>query len=139
MGSDNDAYSYRAIVIYDGECLFCSAAATALRRLPETGVISWYHGAAQDLLTAQFDDIPFVLVFVDHRDELVFVGKEAVRELCDRVGVPVLIQNVVHDKYESVAGAIRTVSGLIVFRILITMCYRCRGGLEMPIWGSTRM
>lgn len=112
MNSENEAYSYRAILIYDGDCPFCSAAATALRRLPETGIISWYHDAAQDFLMAQFDDIPFALAFVDRHDEQVFVGRDAARELCGRAGLPVLIQDLVHDNYELVADAIRTSTGM---------------------------
>lgn len=39
-----------------------------------------------------------------------WVGREAARELCDRAALPVLVQNVA-DNYQSVADAVRTVTG----------------------------
>lgn len=103
---------YHAVLVFDGDCPFCSAAASALRRLDGVGVVPWEHGSAQAFLNAQFGDTPFALVFVDREDGLVWTGREAARELCDRAGVPALVQDVVRDNYESIADAIRTVTGV---------------------------
>jgi hypothetical protein len=103
---------YHAVLVYDGECPFCSAAASALRRLDGVGAIAWDENAAQSFLEAQFGETPFALVFADSQTERVYVGRDAARELCERAGIAVLIQDVVGDNYESIADAIRTVTGV---------------------------
>jgi predicted DCC family thiol-disulfide oxidoreductase YuxK len=103
---------YHAVLVYDGECPFCSAAASALRRLEGVGAIAWDEDAAQSFLDTQFDEAPFALVFADSREERVYLGEEAARELCERAGLPVLIQDVIGDNYESLADAVRTVTGV---------------------------
>lgn len=102
----------RRVLVFDGDCPFCSAAASAMRRLDDVGAVPWEDEAAQRFLEAQFDDTPFVLAFVDGVAGRVWVGREAARELCERAGVPVLVQDLVGDNYETLADAIRTVSGL---------------------------
>lgn len=101
--------SYRGVLIYDGDCPFCSAASSALRRVRDVGIVAWDHEAAQAFLDAQFGAVPFALVFVDRADERVYVGREAARELCERAGLPVLVSDLVGDNYESLADAVRTV------------------------------
>lgn len=103
---------YHAVLVYDGECPFCSAAASALRRLEGVGAIAWGDDAAQSFLAAQFGETPFALVFADSEAECVYLGREAARELCERAGLPVLIGDVVGDNYESLADAVRTVTGV---------------------------
>jgi len=103
---------YRGVLIFDGDCPFCSAAASALRRLDDVAAVEWDHEASQAFLEAQFGETPFALVLVDRAAETVWVGREAARELCDRAGVPTLVQDVVGDNYESLADAIRTVTGV---------------------------
>jgi predicted DCC family thiol-disulfide oxidoreductase YuxK len=103
---------YHGVLVYDGECPFCSAAASALRRVEGVGAIEWEDDPAQAFLEAQFGETPFALVFADRREERVYVGREAARELCDRAGMPVLVQDIVGDNYESLADAIRTVAGV---------------------------
>ncbi|WP_135826237.1 DCC1-like thiol-disulfide oxidoreductase family protein [Halorussus ruber] len=103
---------YHGVLVYDGECPFCSAAASALRRVDGVGAIEWEEDSAQAFLEAQFGETPFALVFADRREERVYVGREAARELCDRAGMPVLVRDIVGDNYESLADAIRTVSGV---------------------------
>lgn len=103
---------YRGVLIYDGECPFCSAAASALRRVRDVGAVPWGDEAAQAFLVAQFEEAPFALVLADAGEERVYVGREAARELCERAGVPVLVRDIVGENYETVADAIRTVSGL---------------------------
>ncbi len=103
---------FTGILLFDGDCPFCSAAATAMRQLPDVGAVQWDDPAAQAFLEAQFDEAPFALFFVDGEAETVWAGEAAASELCERAGMPVLIQDVVGDNYEAVADAIRTVSGL---------------------------
>ncbi|WP_440006466.1 DCC1-like thiol-disulfide oxidoreductase family protein [Halomicrococcus sp. SG-WS-1] len=103
---------YDAVLVFDGDCPFCSAAASALRRLRDVGAISWEDDAAQTFLRAQFGETPFALVLADRRTGTVYVGREAARELCDRAGMPTLVQDIVGENYESVADAIRTVTGV---------------------------
>jgi len=98
---------YHAVLVYDGECPFCSAAASALRRLDGVGAIAWGDQSARAFLDAQFGDTPFALVLADRAEERVYVGREAARELCERAGLPVLIG----DNYESIADAVRTATG----------------------------
>ncbi|WP_115862871.1 DCC1-like thiol-disulfide oxidoreductase family protein [Halorussus litoreus] len=103
---------YHGVLVYDGECPFCSAAASALRRVEGVGAIEWADEPAQRFLATQFGEAPFALVFADLREERVYVGREAARVLCERAGMPVLIQDVVGDNYESIADAIRSVTGV---------------------------
>lgn len=103
---------YHAVLVYDGECPFCSAAASALRRLEDVGAVAWKDESAQNFLRAQFGETPFAMVFVDREEAHVWVGREAARELCERAGMPTLVGDIVGDNYESLADAIRTVAGL---------------------------
>ncbi|WP_135807084.1 DCC1-like thiol-disulfide oxidoreductase family protein [Halorussus marinus] len=102
---------YQAVLVYDGECPFCSAAASALRRLDGVGAIAWGEESARSFLDAQFGETPFALVFADRPADRVYVGREAARELCERAGLPVLIGDVIGDNYESIADAVRTATG----------------------------
>ncbi|WP_323191800.1 DCC1-like thiol-disulfide oxidoreductase family protein [Halostella sp. PRR32] len=104
--------AYDGVLIYDGECPLCSAAATALRRLRTVGSVSWYDDAAQAFLAAQFGETPFALVFVDRETEAVYAGRAAASELCDRAGLPVLVRDIVGENYEAIADGIRSVAGL---------------------------
>jgi predicted DCC family thiol-disulfide oxidoreductase YuxK len=103
--------AYRAVLVYDGDCPFCSAASSALRRVRGVGTVPWSDDAAQSFLAAQFGEAPFALAFADVQEERVYIGREAARELCERAGVPVLIGDVVGDNYESIADAVRRVAG----------------------------
>lgn len=103
---------YRGVLIYDGECPFCSAAASALRRVRDVGAVPWSDETAQSFLVAQFEEAPFALVLADADEGRVYVGRDAAREFCERAGVPVLVGDIVGENYEAVADAIRTVSGL---------------------------
>ncbi|WP_423745078.1 DCC1-like thiol-disulfide oxidoreductase family protein (plasmid) [Haladaptatus sp. SPP-AMP-3] len=103
---------YRAVLVFDGDCPFCSAAASALRRVRGVGAVPWDDAAAQSFLEAQFDETPFALVLAEREEERVYVGRDAARELCERAGVPTLVGDIVGDNYESIADAIRTVTGV---------------------------
>jgi len=102
---------YQAVLIYDGECPFCSAAASALRRLDGVGAIAWGDEPAQRFLDAQFGEAPFALVLADREEERAYVGRDAARGLCERAGLPVLTGDVIGDNYESIADAVRTATG----------------------------
>lgn len=103
---------FTSVLVFDGDCPFCSAAATALRRVDDVGALKWDHEAARTLLEAQFGDPPFALFLVDRDRRAIWAGEAAASELCDRAGMPVLVQDVVGDNYESLADAIRFVSGV---------------------------
>jgi predicted DCC family thiol-disulfide oxidoreductase YuxK len=103
---------FDSVLVYDGDCPFCSAAATALRQLPAIGAIAWSDEAAQAFLRAQFDGTPFALVLVDPAEGNVYLGREAAREVAERAGMPVLVQDILGDNYESIADAVRTVTGV---------------------------
>lgn len=102
---------YTGILIFDSDCPFCSAASTAMRQLADVGVVSWDDPTTQAFLEAQFGDVPFALFFVDGEDNTVWAGKAAARELCHRAGMPVLVQDIITEDYESIADAIQFVSG----------------------------
>lgn len=109
---DDGSDGYHGVLVYDGECPFCSAAATALRRIPSVGAIAHGDEAARRFLDAQFAEAPFALVFADVEEGRVYTGREAARELCERAGLPVLVSDVVGENYETVADAVRRVAGL---------------------------
>lgn len=102
---------YDAVLIYDGECPYCSIAARALEEIDSIGAISWYDDAAQDFLEAQFGDTPFAMVFVDDPAGAVYAGKAAAKELSDRAGMPGLVGSLVRDNYESIAKLVGLASG----------------------------
>ena len=103
---------FDSVLVYDGDCPFCSAAATALRQLPEIGTVAWNDDAAQAFLEAQFDETPFALVLADPASGQVYLGREAASEVAERAGMPVLVQDILGDNYESLADAVRTVTGV---------------------------
>ncbi|KAB1194087.1 DUF393 domain-containing protein [Haloferax sp. MBLA0076] len=100
-----------AVLIYDGECPYCSVAATALKRLDDVEAISWYDDAAQAFLADQFDEVPFAMVLADRREERVYAGRAAAKELADRAGMPGLVGSLVRDNYETIARVVGVASG----------------------------
>lgn len=102
---------FDAVLIYDGECPFCSAAASAMRRTDGVGAVAHDDPAARSFLEAQFEAAPFALALADGDQEQVYIGREAATELCGRAGLPVLVRDIVGDNYESIADAVRTVVG----------------------------
>lgn len=103
--------SLTGVLIYDGECAFCSAAAVAIRRIDDVGVVSWSDAEAQRFLEAQFDDVPFSLVFIDGESNTVFVGRDAARELASRAGVPSLVRQLIDRRYQSMAETVQATVG----------------------------
>lgn len=103
---------FTGVLIYDHDCPFCSAASTAIRQLEDVGVVPWDDPASQAFLEAQFDDTPFALFFVDVEAETVWAGRAAASELCHRAGMPVLVQDIIDENYETIADAIQSVTGI---------------------------
>ncbi|KAB1198870.1 MULTISPECIES: DCC1-like thiol-disulfide oxidoreductase family protein [Haloferax] len=99
-----------AVLIYDGECPYCSLAATALKQLDDVEAISWYDDAAQAFLAAQFEDVPFAMVLADRRENRVYAGRAAAKELSTRAGMPTLVGSLVRDNYETIARVVGVAS-----------------------------
>ncbi|QFU81184.1 thiol-disulfide oxidoreductase DCC family protein [Natronorubrum aibiense] len=106
-----DAPPVTGVLLYDGDCPFCSAASTAMRQLETVGAVAWNDPAAQAFLEVQFGKPPFALFFVDGEAERVWAGRAAAGELCRRAGMPTLVQDIVDENYERVADAIQFVVG----------------------------
>ncbi|WP_276271929.1 DCC1-like thiol-disulfide oxidoreductase family protein [Haloarcula litorea] len=102
---------FGSVLIYDGECPYCSVAARALRELDEVGAISWYDDRAQSFLDAQFGDTPFAMVLVDADEGRVHAGRAAAEELAGRAGMPGIVGSLVRDNYERIATAVGLASG----------------------------
>ncbi|ELZ81527.1 hypothetical protein C455_05021 [Haloferax larsenii JCM 13917] len=100
-----------AVLVYDGECPYCSVAATALKRLDDVEAISWYDDAAQEFLAAQFDEVPFAMVLADRNEGQVYAGGAAAKELADRAGTPGIVGSLVRDNYDTIAKAVGIASG----------------------------
>lgn len=102
---------FESVLVYDGECPYCSVAARALRRLDGIGAVSWYDDAAQAFLAAQFGETPFAMVLVDRSTGTVYAGRAAANELADRAGLPSLATALVRENYERIADVVGTLSG----------------------------
>ena len=102
---------YDAVLIYDGECPYCSVAARTLEALDRVGAISWYDDDAQALLDAQFGEAPFAMFLVDERRERVYAGRSAAKELADRAGTPGIVGSLVRDNYDRIAKVVGAASG----------------------------
>lgn len=102
---------FDSVLIYDGECPYCSVAARALEQVDSLGAISWYDETAQSFLAAQFGDPPFAMVLVDRPAEQVYAGRAAAEELADRAGMPDLVGSLVRDNYGTIARAVGLATG----------------------------
>ncbi|MHC3381419.1 DCC1-like thiol-disulfide oxidoreductase family protein [Haloarcula sp. H-GB5] len=102
---------FSSVLIYDGECPYCSVAAKALEQVDDIGAISWYDESAQSFLTAQFDEPPFAMVLVDRPAQQVFAGRAAAEELAGRAGLPDLVGSLVRENYERIAHVVGLASG----------------------------
>ncbi len=100
-----------AVLVYDGDCPYCSIAARALRRLDDVAAVSWYDPAAQAFLSAQFGETPFAMFLVDRARDRVYGGRSAARELADRAGTPGIVGALVRDNYDRIAAAVGVASG----------------------------
>jgi len=100
----------RSVLIYDGDCIYCSGAAKALRRLGDVGSIPWEHEAAQRFLEDQFGEVPFAMILVDLDAEVVYAGRSAAKELADRAGMPSLASDIVSSEYDTISKVIGVAS-----------------------------
>ncbi len=101
---------YDSVLIFDGECPYCSVAARALRQIDDIGAISWYDNAAQTFLEAQFGATPFAMVLVDMNKGRVYGGRAAAKELAERAGMPSLVGSLVRDNYDTIAHVVGVAS-----------------------------
>ncbi len=102
---------FESVLIYDGECPYCSVTAQALERLDDIGAVSWYDERAQSFLRAQFGATPFAMVLVDAGENQVYAGQSAAKELSRRAGMPKLVGSLVRDSYETIARVVGVASG----------------------------
>lgn len=102
---------YDAVVLYDADCPYCSAATRALRRVDGLGAVGWDEPAARSFLEAQFGEAPFAVVLVDAPRGTVHVGKDAARELAGRAGLPDLVGDVVADEFDRIEAAVDRLGG----------------------------
>lgn len=102
---------FESVLIYDGECPYCSVAARALERVRDVGAISWYEESAQAFLEAQFGATPFAMVLVDSTEQRVYAGRSAAEELTRRAGMPELVGSLVRDNYDTIARVVGAASG----------------------------
>jgi hypothetical protein len=103
--------AYDAVLIYDGDCPYCSVAATALRRVEDVGAVPWEAEAAGSFLDAQFGEQPFAMFLVDERRSRVYAGRAAAEELTERAGTPSLVGSLVRDNYDRIAAVVGAASG----------------------------
>ena len=101
---------YDSVLIFDGECPYCSVAARALNQIDDIGAISWYDDAAQAFLEAQFGATPFAMVLVDVTKRRVYGGRAAAKELAERAGMPSLVGSLVRDNYDTIAHVVGVAS-----------------------------
>ena len=102
---------FPAVLIYDGECPYCSIAAKALQQTEDIGALSWYDDAVAPFLRAQYGDEPFAMVLVDRERERVYAGRSAAKELADRAGMPGIVGSLVRDNYDTIASVVGLASG----------------------------
>lgn len=99
------------VLIYDGECPYCSIAAVALKRLDGIVAVSWYADPVGEFLDAQFGERPFAMVLVDPEEGRVYAGRSAAEELADRAGTPGIVGSLVRENYDRIASVVGTLSG----------------------------
>jgi len=99
------------VLIYDGDCPYCSVAAVALKRIEGIVAVSWYAEPVGPFLSAQFGEKPFAMVLVDPDEGRVYAGRSAAKELTDRAGTPGIVGSLVRDNYEHIAGVVGALSG----------------------------
>jgi len=99
------------VLIFDGDCPYCSMAAVALRRLDGVEAVPWEADPVGLFLDAQFGSRPFAMVFVDPGEGLVYAGRSAAEELAERAGTPGIVGGLVRDNYDAIAGVVGALSG----------------------------
>ena len=110
MSTDPDGAD-APVLIFDGDCPYCSVAAVALRRLEGVVAVPWEADPVGPFLDAQFGSRPFAMVLVDPRERRVYAGRSAAQELADRAGTPGIVGGLVRDNYDRIADVVGTLSG----------------------------
>jgi len=95
-----------SVLIYDGDCAYCSVAARALRRLGDVAAVGWEEDAAQRFLESQFEETPFAMFLADLDEENVYAGRSAAEELADRAGAPSLASSLVSSEYDGISKVV---------------------------------
>jgi F420-0:gamma-glutamyl ligase-like protein len=95
-----------SVLIYDGDCVYCSVASKALRRLGDVGAVTWEDDAAQRFLEAQFGEVPFAMFLVDTDEGVVYAGRSAAGELAERAGAPSLASDLVSSEYDGISKVV---------------------------------
>ncbi|MFC5136348.1 MULTISPECIES: DUF393 domain-containing protein [Haloferacaceae] len=99
------------VLIFDGDCPYCSIAAVALRRLDDVEAVPWEADPVGPFLDAQFGARPFAMVLVDPEERRVYAGRSAAEELAERAGTPGIVGGLVRDNYDRIAGVVGALSG----------------------------
>ncbi|WP_066416552.1 hypothetical protein [Halorubrum aethiopicum] len=99
------------VLIFDGDCPYCSIAAVALRRLDDVEAVPWEADPVGPFLDAQFGARPFAMVLVDPDERRVYAGRSAAEELAERAGTPGIVGGLVRDNYDRIAGVVGALSG----------------------------
>lgn len=99
------------VVVYDGDCPYCSIAAVALTRIESIDAVGWAADAVGPFLDAQFDARPFAMLLVDPAEGRVYAGRAAAEELAERAGTPGIVRSLVRDNYDAIAEAVGRLSG----------------------------
>ena len=110
MSTDPDGAD-APVLIFDGDCPYCSVAALALRRLDGVVAVPWEADPVGPFLDAQFGSRPFAMVFVDPVERRVYAGRSAAEELAERAGTPGIVGGLVRDNYDTIAGVVGALSG----------------------------
>ena len=102
---------YNAVVLYDADCPYCSAATKALRQIDGLGAVSWGEEVAQSFLESQFGETPFAITLVDGAENRVYVGRDAAKELATRAGLPDMVSDLVGTEFDWIESAVETLGG----------------------------
>jgi hypothetical protein len=99
-----------SVLIYDGDCVYCSAAAKALHRLGDVDGLPWEDETAQRFLRSQFGEEPFAMFLVDLDEGNVYAGRTAAGELAERAGMPSLASDLVVSEYGGISKVVGVAS-----------------------------
>ena len=110
MSTDPDGAA-APVLIFDGDCPYCSVAAVALRRLEGVVAVPWEADPVGPFLDAQFGSRPFAMVLVDPGERRVYAGRSAAEELANRAGTPGIVGGLVRDNYDHIANVVGALSG----------------------------
>jgi len=107
MDTDPDA----PVLIFDGDCPYCSVAAVALRRLEGVAAVPWEADPVGPFLDAQFGSRPFAMVLVDPGEDGCTPAARRPRSWPSAPAPPEIVGGLVRDNYDRIAGVVGTLSG----------------------------